>query len=59
MTTRITPFNAHARIKISGIYGTNEEQQQYESNCDIDSDGDADIFDVVIVAGNYGQSWLI
>ena len=26
-------------------------------NCDIDGDGDVDIFDVVVAAGNYGESW--
>ncbi|KXH77270.1 MAG: hypothetical protein AM326_05375 [Candidatus Thorarchaeota archaeon SMTZ-45] len=44
-------------VRIAGIYGTGEEQQQYERNCDINSDGKVDIFDVVIVAGNYGSSW--
>jgi len=43
-------------VIIAGIYRTSEEQQQYESNCEID--GDVDIFDIVIVPGNYGQSWL-
>jgi len=45
-------------VLMAGIYGTTEEDPQYNPNCDIDGDGDIDIYDIVAVAGNYGESWL-
>jgi len=44
-------------VAMAGIYGTTEEDPQYDPNCDIDGDGDIDIYDIVIAAGNYGESW--
>jgi len=42
---------------MAGSYGTNEGEPDYVVNYDIESDGDIDIFDIVIAAGNYGESW--
>jgi len=44
-------------VMMAGIYGTTEEDPQYDPNCDIDGDGDIDIFDIVAAASNYGESW--
>ena len=40
-----------------GGYGTKPPNLKYDSNCDIDGDGDIDIFDIVIAAGSYGEDW--
>ncbi|HUV98146.1 MAG TPA: hypothetical protein VMW14_01430 [Candidatus Paceibacterota bacterium] len=42
---------------MAGGYGTKPPNPKYDPNCDIDGDGDIDIFDLVIAAVNYGDSW--
>ena len=44
-------------VRMAGIYGTTEEDPQYDPNCDIDGDGDIDIYDIVAAAANYSKSW--
>ena len=46
-----------ARIVIIHAYGTAEGEPEFNTACDIDNDGDVDIFDIVIAAGNYGLNW--
>jgi hypothetical protein len=29
----------------------------FHPDCDIDGDGDIDIFDIVVAASHYGESW--
>jgi hypothetical protein len=37
--------------------GNSTHLNSYNLNSYIDGDGDIDIFDLVIAAGNYGKSW--
>ena len=46
---------SHA-FKIAVCYESGEGEPEYLANSDIDSDGDIDIFDVVIAASNYGTN---
>ncbi len=34
-----------------------EGEPAYDPNCDIDTDGNIDIFDIVATAGHYRESW--
>lgn len=44
-------------VAIGGIIGSERGDPDYDPNCDINIDDIVDIFDYVIAAGNYGQSW--
>jgi hypothetical protein len=44
-------------VRMGRIYGVTTPDPQYDRLCDIDSDGDIDIFDIQLAAGNYGESW--
>jgi hypothetical protein len=44
-------------VQMALIYGTTAGNPEYDPYCDVDSDGDIDIFDLVIAAGNYRKSW--
>jgi hypothetical protein len=39
------------------IYGIGEPDPRYDPQCDLDHDGDIDIFDLVAMAVNYGKVW--
>lgn len=39
------------------IYGAVDPEPAYDPNCDIDGDGDIDIFDIVAAATHYGEIW--
>jgi hypothetical protein len=36
-------------------YGAKEGKPSYDANCDIDCDGDIDLYDAVILLAHYGQ----
>jgi hypothetical protein len=44
-------------IHMANVYGVSQPDPNYDPACDLDDDGDVDIFDVVIAANNYGDSW--
>jgi hypothetical protein len=44
-------------IRMANVYGVSQPNPNYDPACDIDDDGDVDIFDAVIAANNYGDSW--
>jgi len=44
-------------VRMAGVYGSEKGDPRYDPNCDIDCDGDVDIFDIVIACGHYGESW--
>jgi len=47
-------------VRMACSYNTEEGDPKYIANCDIDGDGDIDMYDIddiVISAGNYGESW--
>ena len=44
-------------VLIASTYGSSVGDPEYIANCDIDGDGDVDIFDVVIECGHYGESF--
>ncbi len=45
-------------VRIASIYGVKCPDPRYDRLCDLDLDGDIDIFDLVIAAHSYGASWL-
>lgn len=44
-------------IRLIDIYHISQPDPLYDPNCDIDNDGDIDIFDIVISTENYGKNW--
>ena len=56
--------NVFGFCKVFDERGSMQETGEMQSNVvkslivgDVDGDGDIDIFDVVLAAGNYGESW--
>jgi hypothetical protein len=43
-------------VKMSTAYGSSEGEAKYDAKCDLNCDRKVDIFDIVIAAGNYGQT---
>lgn len=44
-------------VRMTGVYGSEQSDPEYDPNSDIEDDGDIDIFDVVIAADHYGEHW--
>lgn len=42
---------------MAGAYQAKYPEARYDRRCDLDLDGDIDIFDVVKAAANYSKSW--
>ena len=50
-------MHAYDIVMMAGAYDSQKGQPRYVPNCDIDGDGDIDIYDIVIAAGNYEENW--
>jgi len=49
--------NIYDIVTMSGAYGAQAADPEYEANCDLNGDGRIDIYDIVLAAGNYGKTW--
>lgn len=44
-------------VSMAVIYGVRYPDPLFRSNCDLNENGQIDIFDIVLAAGNFGASW--
>jgi len=44
-------------VKIACIYGSVKGDPEFNPNCDLDNDGEITIYDIVMCANNYGETY--